>query len=363
MGVREYGGNPSFSHSPTLPLSHGVEPGLWLEFYDRRGWLVDAYHLPLSVPPSPVTRHPSSVSPPTVSEEVETLAVRGEQFELAFDRTTGQLRSATVEGTPVLLEGPTLHVLPWADAFAREPDPQTWTLRDLRAQVLPLPPPSLPRFHSPGDCVIVTIEGSYAGFEGRYELAIDGAGCIQATYHFTRTGPELAVRELGVRFAVPRRCDTLRWKRRAEFSVYPDDHIGRPVGEARPFPSPHSHTLAGPPWPWSQDSTLAGSNDFRSTKRNLLSGSLTDPDGLGVGIDSNGEQHLRAAVEGDRIAVYVNDWYGGTNCRGFFEWQGNYGTGRVLAQGAPVEGTVSLRLLGFHPPDRWGRRQGEGEPK
>jgi hypothetical protein len=289
-----------------------------------------------------------------VSEDAAALVVQGENFEVTFDRTTGQIRSATASSVPVLLEGPVLHVLPWADAFAREPDPQTWTLRDLRGQ-------------ADGSRVVVMVEGSYTGFEGRYELAIDAAGGIEVTYHFVRTGPELAVREQGLRFAVSKRCDTLRWRRRAEFSVYPDDHIGRPIGEAR-YKVPkvpvgaglcasppkvagsritdHGSRLLPPSWPWSQDTTPAGSNDFRSTKRNLLCGSLTGPNGTGVGIESNGEQHLRAAAEADRIAVYVNDWYGGTNCRGFFEWQGNYGTGRALAPGAVVEGTVYLRLLG-----------------
>jgi len=391
---------PSAGQTNSLRYAQSDELGLWLEFHDRRGWLVDAYHLPLNPAtpqprnPGPQTPPPSTpVSPPTVSEEAETLVVRGEQFEIAFDRTTGHLRSAAVEGVPVLLEGPRLHVLPWADAFAREPDPQTWTLRDLRAgeqgsggageqgNLLPSRS-SLSRSPVRGGGVVVTVEGAYAGFEGRYELAMDGAGNIQATYHFTRTGPELAVRELGLRFAAPKRCDTLRWKRQAEFSVYPDDHIGRPVGEARPFPpsgfrdnetqgrrgaeaqrevgnslgvSAPSHLCVH----WAQDCTPAGSNDFRSTKRNLLSGSLTDPDGVGVGVDSNGEQHLRAAVEGDRIAVYVNDWYGGTNCRGFFEWQGNYGTGKTLAQGTAVEGTLSLHLLGFHSKELWGNRGNE----
>lgn len=352
-------------------IEEAVAAGLHLEFHDRRGWLIDAYHLKFpSLQESPlegsgvqsaepathprhhasrITLHTSPGLAPTVWEEPATLGVRAGEFQILIDRSTSQIHSATANGSPVLREGPKLHLLPSADAFAPEPDPSTWRLGRLQTRR---------EGSEAGNRVVVAVEGSYAGFEGRYELSIDGTGGLAVTYHFVRTGPEMAVRERGLRFALPRACDTLHWQRRAEFSVYPDDHIGRPVGQARAFPTlpqaspPGKGLLRSPPWPWSQDTTPAGSNDFRSTKRNLLWGSLTDGRGRGVRIESDGRQHLRAAVEADRIAVYVNDEYGGTNCRGFFEWEGNYGTGRTLAPGAVIEGTVSLHLQGglLHSP-------------
>ncbi|MBI3923418.1 MAG: hypothetical protein HY318_18500, partial [Armatimonadetes bacterium] len=312
--------------------------GLHLEFHDGRGWLVDAYHLifpattekPETLPHGPNSH--SNDTTPTILKEEQLLTVRGRRFAVDFDRTTGKVRSATIDGVAALLEGPTLHLLPLSDAFVREPDPKTWTLRNLQTHV------ERARVH-------VVVAGTYTGVEGQHELVIDGAGGIEVHYRFARTGPDLAVRESGLRFAVPRQCDMLRWRRRAEFSVYPEDHIGRAVGEAPAVPS-HVNRRASPPrWPWSQDFTPAGSNDFRSTKRNLLSATLTYTKGSGVHIESNGKQHLRCAVEGDRIAIYVNDWYGGTNCRGFFEWQGNYGTGKVISTGTVIEGIVRLRLM------------------
>ena len=34
--------------------------------------------------------------------------------------------------------------------------------------------------------------------------------------------------------------------------------------------------------------------------------------GAGSIMESNGEQHLRASVESDRIAIFLSDWFGGT---------------------------------------------------
>ena len=49
------------------------------------------------------------------------------------------------------------------------------------------------------------------------------------------SGEEIRVREIGLRFSVPRDCEVLEWDRRAPWNVYPSDHIGRPRGTARAF--------------------------------------------------------------------------------------------------------------------------------
>ena len=51
-------------------------------------------------------------------------------------------------------------------------------------------------------------------------------------------------REIGLGFSVPRDCEVLRWERRGDWSVYPEDHIGRTKGEAR--------AIAAHPAEWEQ---------------------------------------------------------------------------------------------------------------
>ena len=78
---------------------------------------------------------------------------------------------------------------------------------------------------------------------------------------------KLLAREIGLVLSMPRDCDCLRWQRRGEWSVYPEDHIGRPLGETRAF-APHPEQLP-PTWPWALDNSPMGCNDFRSTKRHI----------------------------------------------------------------------------------------------
>jgi hypothetical protein len=192
--------------------------------------------------------------------------------------------------------------------------------------------------------VRIILKGAYERFEGGYTLLIKPSGEITETADFTYTGEDLWARETGLRFSAPKTTDELRWERQAEWSVYPPDHIGRPRGSARAFAE---HKTAVPPtWPWAEDNTPMGSNDFRSTKRNIRWAALSYPDGPGVLVLSDGKQQARAMMETDRLSLSINSWYGGTNA-GWWEWERNYGKGKLLKKGDRVVETVRLRLGRF----------------
>jgi len=98
-----------------------------------------------------------------------------------------------------------------------------------------------------------------------------------------------------------------------------------------------------PAWPQGQKNSPMGSNDFRSTKRNILWTALRHPVGPGVLVLSDGRQNARATVETDRISLYINSWYGSTNA-GLWEWEHNYGKGKLLKKGDHILETVRLRF-------------------
>jgi hypothetical protein len=141
---------------------------------------------------------------------------------------------------------------------------------------------------------------------------------------------------------VPPWIDTLAWKRRGEWTAYPPDHIGRNQGSAK------AHSGISPAIPpanaYAEDDSPMGTNDFRSTKRNIEHASVTSSGGSGLYIESNGAQHLRASVESDRIAVFLSDWFGGTASQAD-EWMQNYGTGREVKPHDRLQGVLRLHLL------------------
>ncbi len=323
---------PRSSGRMTIPAIPAFRPGedLRIAFRTPSGELIDEYRFPTAVPfdsawrvePRPIALHEETV---LAGQNVHLV---GDGFELAFDRSGGYLRRCVRGVWPLLLEFPALHVLRADAPEAPVPSRNEWRLEavDVKKEALN---------------VRVNLKGRYREFEGGYDLLVTPEGEITVHSRFKYTGAETLVREIGWRFSVPRSCDTLSWRRQAEWGVYPADHIGRPNGQARAFPT---HGPAVPPtWSWSQDGSPMGSNDFRSTKRNVVEARIAYPNGIGVQVLSGGSQSVRAMVDSDRISVHVNDWYGGTHV-GWNEWILNYGAGKPLKTGDVIESTLRLRL-------------------
>jgi beta-galactosidase len=306
---------------------------LRLEIRDQRGGVVDAYHLPFGQPthPRPKLREPGHGPLRILRENYLSgrgTRVVGEDFELAFDQASGGLRRGVAFGQALLLEIPRIHLLPAGSPFSPLPHRRSWRLEKLDVR-------------EEGGNVRVQLQGHYDQFEGGYDLLIIPGGVLTAHASFKYSGEKLLVREMGLAFSVPRDCDLLRWERQAEWSVYPDDHIGRPLGEARAFVA-HPEQLP-PSWSWAADNSPMGCNDFRSTKRHVYSASIGYPNGPGVWVESDGSQHVRAMVESDRVSIHVNDWYGGTHT-GLWEWTSNYGEGKAVLPGQTIDSTVRLRI-------------------
>lgn len=324
-----------------IGIPRAIEPDgqvLELEFRDRTGLVVDAYRLHVGERKSGEATEKGS-TPPKIRQERTNLGgylqrVVGDGFELAFSRSNGRLCRGVAGGRQVLLEWPVLHVLPNTDAFAPKPDPRTWQCKSVVLR-------------NEGDAVVVTIDGAYHEFEGRFVITIDGSGLARTEYKFAYSGPEMQAREVGVRMLVPSWLDTLEWTRNAEWSVYPADHIGRPHGTARAFEQ--TGATVPPTHSWASDASPMGSNDFRSTKRNITSAGLLDSKGAGVRISSDGTQAIRACVGRLGIDLCVLDYYGGTRSSLIPSvWEPNYGSGKPLKAGDIIEGVAHLRLVWSH---------------
>jgi len=342
----EVGTEKGHAHASVAPHSSGEieikslrQPNegdaLALEFLDAKGRLVDAYRLPLgqSRRPIPPVRSAGMTTPLHIAHESllagQGTRLVGQDFELSFDQGSGRLRRGVAFGQALLLDLPALHVLPAATPMSALPNQASWHLRGLDVK-------------PEGNDVRARIRGTYDHFEGAYDVFVSPAGEMLVRASFKYTGDKLLARELGLAFAVPKDCDLLRWERQGEWTVYPKDHIGRLLGETRAF-ARHADALP-PTWPWAEDNSPMGCNDFRSTKRHIQWASIAYPEGPGLWVESDGTQHLRASVETDRIVVRINDWYGGTHA-GLWEWTSNYGEGKPIELGQTIESTARLRIF------------------
>ncbi|HEY4989065.1 MAG TPA: hypothetical protein VII09_04620, partial [Opitutaceae bacterium] len=146
--------------------------------------------------------------------------------------------------------------------------------------------------------------------------------------------------EVGVSYVLPTDVNRLAWSRKALWSFYPQDHIGRPVGVARRETSP-----GGASWGGIEDPAGAGSNDWRAMKENIISASAwTDGSEASLTALSDGTTSVRLAVDpgyralqpGVRMMIDT-DW----NYEDF--GLGNYARPPLMI-GDGYSGTVFMRL-------------------
>lgn len=118
-------------------------------------------------------------------------------------------------------------------------------------------------------------------------------------YRIEWTGAKSDIQELGWAFEMPSAYDRFSWDRQALWSVYPEDHIGRPTGTARPDSANVHYT----------DITRPDAFDFNSTKYDCNKASLTDAAGRGLKLQFayDGRHHVRGGFgDGGAYRLIVN---------------------------------------------------------
>ena len=314
-----------------------------------RGFMVDAYRFTIGGDKIPVPPGPSPVPPLELQSNAQTLAITGKNFRYTIDAVTGQLQSARAGNHDIPLEGPCLTLVPLdgegggTQMTGKEPTfAPLWGLcTNWKASAVTVEDQSRDR----KGASVVHVTGSYAEADGGYDLTIDGTGRLTVAWKFTLKHA-LNPRQTGMTFTLPRTCDTLTWRRRGQWSWYPEDHIGRLTGTASAF-SGHTCGLAGPrtapTWPWSQDENAYGTNDFRSTKFNIFEAALTDAAGLGLRAVAAADRHAHAWIDGDHARLLVAD-YANDGAEGFFQTTRAI-PNRAVAQGGTVSSTAQVELI------------------
>ncbi len=282
---------------------------LYLSFTDSRGVVVDEYLIPVGDRGSYEIPEIASIKTKLKTQK-DAYLITGKDFSCEVSRSSGQIISLLREGQTIMNGGPWLMALPFTgggvfpnhniDTPPFNDICSDWTLTSIQAT-------------QEGNDVLVTVEGNYKEFTGGYELTINAAGMLSVTYSFDALA-DVDPRQWGLVFEASVEFDKTFWRRDGMWSVYPDDHISRPIGEAKLFYSglpQEVNSRVKPSWSWSYDYNELGSNDFRSTRRNVYFAGLTNALGNKVTAVSNGEQHWRTWLEKDKLRFLVADFVTG----------------------------------------------------
>lgn len=325
---------PQSSGTVDIPVQSPIQPGTKLELHFLHENLeVNVFTVQLGKPPAPPTI--ASAVPPLQRHDQDPPShnmprIAGDGFFAGVSSERGLLGYFVVHNAITLYDQPQIHVLPIRGEAQAFPRPLNWTL-DRPIDI-----------SEHNGSFTITAEGHYPDLVGSYQTTITPAGDVTVSYDFQYAGPEMHAIEIGWHLGVPVWMDHLTWQRTGEWTWYPADHIGALSGDVLAHSGMPPFVI--PTWPYAEDDSPMGSNDFRSTKRNITRASLRDSAGHGWMIHSDGSQHLRASVGSDRVSIYVNDWYGGSTAP-IGEYVTNYGDGKVLHTWDHIRSTLRLSII------------------
>lgn len=313
---------------------------LYLSFTDPRGFVADEYLIPVGKQVQ--NELPEWSNQPTkLKTSKDRFIVSGKDFLCEISRNNGQLISLKKGGKEILNGGPWLMALPLTGGGCYpNHNANTPIYNDLCTEWKPVKTEA----RKEGEHVKITVEGSYKEFTGNYTLTLNANGELSVEYHFNAL-QDVNPRQWGLVFDAPDSYNTTFWRRKGMWSVYPADHISRPVGRASLFYAglpQQVNPRIQPSWSWSKDFNELGSNDFRATRRNIWYAGLDNADGNKITVRSNGEQHWRSWLDKEKVRFLVADFVTAGN-EMFLE--GYYAPYRKpIKTGDQIEGLIQLRV-------------------
>ncbi len=291
-----------------------------LKFQRADGLVVQESALAVS-PVLPVLPSPQGPAP-QITEDTNAFTVAGKDFSLAFSKQTGLITRGIFQGAEIIESGPYLHIVA-TDQGKSTVDLPSWKLKQISTS------------HDANQAV-VSIAGNYGATEVSFELRIDGAGLIVTKYKlgaFPFTPPAThphpwndshygGFSEVGISFVLTNGVDRLAWNRKALWSFYPADHIGRSIGLAQRAVANGS---------WGQGGGGGGrggrggggapaasganaSNDFRAMKENFYS-AIALVGGTDLGLEALSDAH-----DAVRMDVSTSQQNGGVSMVVNNEW-------------------------------------------
>ncbi len=243
---------------PALAWSDGTY--LQLDFIEPSGRIVDTYRIAVGAPTPSAAE--LAEGPVHFEESATEAVVRGEDFSVTFDKSTGLIREARRLGQRILTDSPRLNVSTtdavnsWSDVVILESLNQPFVLDWFKVDELT-------------NSVRVVSKGKVGARQVTYTTTVHGNGRMTIDFKLSQA-KALFCQEVGLAFMLEPGFSDIAWERESDlWTSYPDDHIGRLKGRM-PFFAPELATAYRQPpvGSWASDSSdyfLYGSNQVGMT--------------------------------------------------------------------------------------------------
>lgn len=313
---------------------------LYLSFTDPRGFVVNECLIPVGAQTQQQISMPAEAKT-SLKKTKELFIITGKNVTYTVNRSNGQLTAKDKSGNELITNGPTLMVLPLVGGGCYpNHNANTPLMNDCCKNWEATATTAVKN----GKNVTVQVTGTYKEMKGEYNLTFNTNGVLTVDYRFQALS-DINPRQWGLVFDAPSTMNTTFWNREGQWSVYPADHIARPVGTAKALYADFDKEASPrkqPTWTWSHDANRMGSNDFRATRRNIFFAGLEDATGRTITAVGNGKQHWRSWLEDNHTRFIVADF---TTAGDEMFLGGFYApTRRPLKKGDIIEGHITILL-------------------
>lgn len=321
-----------------------------ITFNDPRGFICQQIWISLQKENNPIIKSNDNAAI-QFHETFDSYLIKIKKATFQISKTTGEIEKANINGITIINNPPVLMIVPL------DRDDGTGQVRSIcnyQRNIKPLlyqgfkgwTASLVKALKSNGSSICIVSQGQYDEALGEQTMKFSKDGTVTLDYTFKlKDTVQINPRQWGIMFTLPITFQTLSWKRKGRWSIYPGTDIARIKGtaNANPVHLKYAEAWNKPSGPWSTDADDLGSRDFRSTKANIYSARLTDRKGAGIKILSDGTQSVRSWIDGNKIMFLIAQYNtGGSD--GFSA--GFYNQERMpLKGGSVLKGTVRFKLL------------------
>jgi beta-galactosidase len=322
-----------------VPIAIPSVETVYVEVTDPRGFVMDQYEF--TAVPRIVEATEIGPARSLRTENKTEIRISSGKTTLVIDKIHHSLKGIQVNGETMISGDAALMVLPLngsgngaqmtGDAATFKPFTAPCTHRSVQSLEV----------RSNGDGYDVRISDRSDEARGYTEYTVGQSG-IQVRYSY-EIQRNINPRQVGLVFNLPGRFQQLEWERNGQWNFYPEDQIGRLKGKAA---ARNTNPLSGPAGPatkpagaYASDQNELGTNDFRSTKMNIRSASLSHGSEK-VSVVSDGTQSVRCWLENGATRMLVAA-YSNMGAEGFFRPHAEQ-IDRPLKPGDTISGTVNV---------------------